>query len=68
MTCKDCSDYQDGTKESGDGGGGVSYYRVSVANVMMVGCNKHLAVLIKTLNCYRTDHNGELAVSKGEIR
>lgn len=66
MTCNLCNDYQDGKRESGDGGGGVSYYRINRANVMVVGCNEHLRIMFKMLNKYYEEH-GELK-DDGTIR
>ncbi len=69
LTCQKCADYQDGHLESGDGGGGISYYRVDVANVQITGCSEHVATVMKTLNKYREEHDGKLAESEhGEIR
>lgn len=68
MTCDLCDQYQNGERESGDGEGGMTFYRVDKANVMIVGCNKHVATVMKTLNRYYDKH-GSLAESlEGEIR
>jgi len=46
MTCEDCAKAQD---EAFDENGRVAFVRIEEANVAIVGCDKHLKILIEKL-------------------
>jgi len=48
MSCEECEKIQN--KVFSANGGEVAYYRIEDANVALVGCRKHLKMLIERLN------------------
>jgi len=44
MSCQDCEDIQNSTNPS------VCYYRIENANVAIIGCKKHVKLMLEKLN------------------
>lgn len=47
MTCKDCQAEQEACENRT---GRIAYYRVDIANAAIIGCPKHVKIMIDKLN------------------